>query len=64
MSNHLPFALLCLSVLVPLILAFVVWKMKSVEAARRWSVWTLAFSLCAALLAGAPFELPFYNNRK
>lgn len=52
MPHNLLFVLLGLSIFAPLMLAFVVWKMSSVERARRWSVWTLAFSFCAALIAG------------
>lgn len=54
MLDTLSFILLSLSILAPLVLAFIVWKMSSVETARRWSVGTLVFSLGAALLAALP----------
>jgi NADH-quinone oxidoreductase subunit M len=52
MSNYLLFSLLCLSILTPLVFSFVVWRMSSVQLARRWSIWVFAFSLLASLSAG------------
>jgi NADH-quinone oxidoreductase subunit M len=51
MSNLLVNVLLYASVIAPLLFAFIVWKMASVEIARRWSIGIQAFSFAAALVA-------------
>jgi NADH-quinone oxidoreductase subunit M len=60
MSNHLLFLLLNLGILAPLLFSFVVWKMTTVDQARRWTVWVLALSflalLCNSLMVASPAE--------
>ena len=51
MSNLLVNLLLYSSVIAPLLLAFLVWKMPSVETARRWAIGAQTFSVVTALLA-------------
>jgi NADH-quinone oxidoreductase subunit M len=60
MSNHLLFLLLNLGILTPLFFSFVVWRMTTVDKARRCAVWVLALSLLALLsnsfTVGSPAE--------
>lgn len=60
MSNHLLFALLNLGILAPLLFSFVVWKMATIEGARRCAGWVLALSFLAllanSLTVGSPAE--------
>ncbi|MDQ3011814.1 MAG: hypothetical protein M3X11_14035 [Acidobacteriota bacterium] len=60
MSNHLLFVLLNLGILAPLLFSFVVWKMASVDRARRCALWVLALSfpalLANSLTAGSQAE--------